>query len=93
MKMGNKSDLFINHSLHQSTSGDESTRCYIMIDKSSGEGEVIVEKTISERMPLKDIKKAEFIYEQLTDTTGGLKVFKIKHLLEFIGRKLRSEND
>ena len=80
-------DRFINVSIKQESCGTSSARCYLMINKDTGEGEVIVEKSISVRLPLSEIREAEDIYNRLTDLTGGLIDFGIPDLLKAIGRK------
>jgi hypothetical protein len=79
-------DKFINITMRHESGGTSSARCYLMIDKDTGDGEVIVEKSISVRLPLSEIRDAEDIYKRLTDTTGGLKAFGIPDLLKAIGR-------
>lgn len=70
---------FITQNLREQIGGGESARMYVITTVHSGETEVVVEKTISERFPVQEIEKAEDLYERLI-CGDGRKVFKLEEI-------------
>jgi len=58
---------------------DESARMYVYVTIHSGNAEVIIEKTVTQRMPIQDYEKAMDLYERLT-CGNGRKVFTLEEL-------------
>ena len=54
-----------------STGGtSESSRIYVIITVHSGKSEVVIEKTITKRMPVQEYNKAVDLYEKLNHGNG-----------------------
>lgn len=72
-------DLFIYKSLAAQIGGSESARMFVQIDTSTGESEIVIEKTVSQRLPVTEIDKARDLYERLT-CGRGRKIYKPEDL-------------
>ena len=73
-------DRFIRTTLNSCTGSDESTRMFVEIDTENGLSEIVIERSIRQRMPVQRIKKAKRLYEQLTGGSGR-KIFKLEDLV------------
>jgi hypothetical protein len=60
-----------------SCGSSESSRVYLIADIRSGETELVIEKTISERYPITDYEKVMDLHKQITGG-GGRRLMKIK---------------
>ena len=56
---------FIFKDIAGQSDGSESSRAYLVVDKSTGKSEVVIEKTLSKRFPATEYDKAMSLYEQL----------------------------
>ena len=70
---------FIIKDLHNLQGSSESCRLYAITTVRTGETELVLDKTISERFKVQELKKVEDLYERLT-CGGGRKMFTLEEL-------------
>ena len=70
---------YLFHFLRSSTGGGESAKLEISMNVRSGEATAIVSKEIRQYFPLKELEKAEDLYERLT-CGGGRRVYELEDL-------------
>lgn len=72
-------DTLIIHEICSSIGSSESSRVRLVADTKTGETELVISKTITERYPITDYKKVMQLYEGLI-RGGGRRVYKLKDL-------------
>lgn len=70
-----RTEDYIFHDMRKQIGGDEETRLYTITTIKTGKTEVVVEKTLTQRMPIQKLAKAEDLYERLT-CSAGRKLYK-----------------
>ncbi len=65
------------HKICSSTGSSESSEVYMIADLISGETELVIEKTITERYPITDYDKVMELYEKI-NAGGGRKLLSLK---------------
>lgn len=68
---------FIFKTLREMIGGGESSKIYAVIDVKSGETELVIEKTISERYPIQELEEVKRLYERINGGSGR-KLWKLK---------------
>ena len=72
-------DRFLRSMLENTTGSDESCEMYIEVDTNNGLSEIVIKKTITERMPVQRIGDARDLFDRLT-CGRGRKAFKLEDL-------------
>ena len=70
---------YLYHFLRSSTGGGESAKLEISMNVRTGEATAIVSKEIRQYFPLKELEKAEDLYERLT-CGGGRRVYELEDI-------------
>lgn len=70
---------YIKKDISSTTGSSECSRVYLIVDISSGESELVVEKTIIERYPVQEYEKVMSLYENL-NRGGGRKCWSLNDL-------------
>lgn len=65
-----KKTEFITKDISQTFGSSEGAKLYIFINVLTGITEAVLEKTIMERFPIKELDKAQDLYERLTCCSG-----------------------
>ena len=63
-------DRFLRSVLCSTFSSDENCEMYTEIDTNNGLSEIVIKKTITQRMPVQSIGKARDLYDRLTCGRG-----------------------
>lgn len=66
-----KQDSII-HKICSSSGSSESSQVYMIADLISGETQLVIEKTITERYPITDYEKVMKLYEQINAGGGRI---------------------
>ncbi len=70
---------FIHKDLKETFGSNESGKVHLAVDVKTGEAELVIQKTISERYPVQDYEKVMNLYDRLT-CGRGRRVFKLEDL-------------
>lgn len=65
------------HPICSSTGSSESSQVYMIADLVSGDTELVIEKTITERYPITDYDKVMKLYDEI-NACGGRRLFSLK---------------
>lgn len=69
----------ITHLIASSTGSDESSKVELVANTKSGETELVIRKTITERYPITEYEKVMSLYENL-NRGGGRRVWSLEEL-------------
>lgn len=74
-----KKETYLIKDIRETCGSGEGARMYAITTIATGETEIVIKKSITERMPIQDYEKAIDLYERLT-CGSGRKVFKLEEL-------------
>lgn len=77
--MSKEDKNFMFQNIRECGGSGEGGRIYLATTMSTGESEIVIEHTITERYPTKDYDKVIDLYERL-HCGGGRKMFKLEEL-------------
>lgn len=74
-------DRFIEKKLQENGGGDQRSTMKLVADTVTGKSEIVIEYTISKRVPITEIEKSEELYKRLTDGHGfGRRVYSLDEI-------------